>query len=439
MKNKKIYFKLFILILFFNFTLAGTLTFFNARDNKDSRITERDLSASDSGTVEWYQTWGGGLDEFCFGVAVDSVDNIYVTGETGNGDMVLVKYNGSGVQQWNRTWGGIGTESGRGIAIDSLDNIYISGETGSFGDGGGDNLFLVKYNSSGTQQWNSTWGGDGGEYGFGVAVDSLGNIYLSGETESFGEGMSDLFLVKYDSSSVRQWNITWGGIDSDSGRSIAVDSSNNVYVGGTTLSFGTGGVDIVLIKYDSSGVKQWNHTWGGANDEYGTGVAIDSLDNIYVTGATGNGDMVLVKYDNSGTQQWNRIWGGIYYDRGRDVAVDSSDNVYLTGETWSYGAGMVDLFLMKYTNSGTLLWYQTWGGGDLDTGIKLELDSLNNVYIGGQTGSFGAGGYDILLVKFSVEVSGKEQEISGYPLVLFISIICVITVISLKKKYNSSY
>jgi len=108
---------------------------------------------------------------------------------------------------------------------------------------------LLSASNSGEQQWNRTWGGSQNDFGFGVAVDSSNNVYLAGRTYSFGEGLYDMALVKYDSSGVQQWNHTWGGSNWDEGRGVAVDSSNNVYLAGVTPTFGAGSADMVLVKF----------------------------------------------------------------------------------------------------------------------------------------------------------------------------------------------
>ncbi|GAH13728.1 unnamed protein product, partial [marine sediment metagenome] len=118
---------------------------------------------------------------------------------------------------------------------------------------------------------------------------------------SFGTGNYDLVLVKYISSGVQQWNFTWGGIDNEAGSGVVVDSSDNIYITGFTDSFGVGFKDMVLVKYDSSGAQKYYSTWGGNNWNQGTGIAADSSDNIYIAGYTSNStlggnDIVLVKY-----------------------------------------------------------------------------------------------------------------------------------------------
>jgi len=201
MKNKKYSMIVFISILYFSLIFQETITLFIEQDAKDSRNIRSSSSASNSFEVDWYRTWGGRFEDRGNGIAVDSLDNVYLAGEAygfgaGGTDLVLVKYDSSGVQQWNRTWGGSYDDNGHGVAVDSSDNVYLAGYTSSFGAEDRD-IALVKYNSSGVQQWSRIWGGIHGDLGNGVAVDSSENIYLSGVTYSFGVGNGDMVLVKY--------------------------------------------------------------------------------------------------------------------------------------------------------------------------------------------------------------------------------------------------
>ena len=172
------------------------------------------------------------------------------------------------------------------------------------------------------------------EYGYGVAYDSSGNVYIAGYTNSAGAGGNELLIAKYNSSGTIQWQRTLGTGTAyrhdDSGRMIAVDSSGNVYVNGTT-NF-TGGYDSMMIaKYNSSGTLQWQKTFGDSNtQERGHGITVDSSGNVFVCGETTKGvnGALVAKLNSSGTLQWQRtLDASLFYE----VVVDSSDNVYVGG------------------------------------------------------------------------------------------------------------
>jgi len=187
-----------------------------------------------------------------------------------------------------------------------------------------------------TSSWTGTkqLGTNASDGGKGVAVDSSGNVYVTGSTTggldgNTNAGWNDIVLVKYDSGGAKQWTRQLGTTSNDDGTGVAVDSSGNVYVTGYTeggldgntnaaavgwtLARPHGTEDIFLVKYDSGGAKQWTRQLGTNTDDYGFGVAVDSSGNVYVTGSTTGGldgntnagehDIVLVKYDSNGVKQ----------------------------------------------------------------------------------------------------------------------------------------
>ncbi len=344
------------------------------------------------------KTWGGSAVDVGQGVAVDSSGNIYVAGQTysfgpaspNSASLSLLKYNPTGSLLWQRIWASTSIRSyeyGKGVAVDVSGNIYVTGQTTSFGAGGID-VMLLKFNSSGSLQWQKTWGGSSGESGFGVAVDASGNIYVTGEEKSFGF-YGDVFLLKFNSTGSLLWQKTWGGNAESTGWGVAVDSSGYVYLTGGTRIFGAGVNDILLLKFDSSGGIQWQRTWGGSSDDEGYGVAVDVSGNIYVTGKTysfgaGIADVLLLKFNSSGSLQWQKTWGGSDNDVGLGVAVDSSGNTYVTGETFSFGG--IDVMLLKFDSSGGLTWQKTWGGSGIDVGNGVAVDSSGNALVVGSVG-----------------------------------------------------
>ena len=249
-----------------------------------------------------------------------------------------MKYNSSGTKQWVKQLEApsLSYEKSQGLAVDSSDNIYVTGYTNGGLDGntnsGGHDIFLVKYNSSGTKQWTQQFGSSENDYGQGVTVDSSDNIYVTGHTlggldGNTNSGKRDIFLVKYNSSGTKQWTQQLGTPTYEEAKGVTVDSSDNIYVTGWTrggLDTYSGGDDTFLVKYNSSGTKQWTRKFGApsfleksqynsssqmsSSGDKGIGVAVDSSGNIYVTGNTeggmdgntnsGKNDIFLVKYNS---------------------------------------------------------------------------------------------------------------------------------------------
>jgi len=418
MKNRKTYvIFLFILFLYFSYLMQENYLIYNTKDNKTILFgrEEKDYTnikpiLSNNNPLEyvWNHTWGGDYwDDRGKVMAIDSSDNIYVAGTTGSfgagkEDMYVVKYDKSGNKKWDITWGGEKDDGCVGMVLDSSTNLYLAGNSG-------DDMCLVKYNSSGIQQWNRTWDGDRNyERCQTIAMDSLENIYVAGQAR-FG----DMYIAKYDKFGNCKWNRTWSKKKFNSVSGIVLDSLNNIYISGNTQTYDTLSADLYLVKYNNSGTHLWNLTWGGTKTEFGSGIIIDSYDNIYVTGITSSfesesWDMFLVKYNKSGRQLWNRTWGGSEGDECSEIALDSSNNIYIGGETGSFGAGWDDMCLVKYNSSGTQLWNRTWGGGNPERCNAIILDSLDNIYIAGGTSSFGQGYFnmptridDMTIVKYN--------------------------------------
>ena len=172
--------------------------------------------------------------------------------------------NSSGTKQWTNE------DVARGVATDSSGNVYVAGYTGGGLDGnsseGGNDLFVIKYNSSGTKQWTKQLGTSSDDKANGVATDSSGNVYVAGSTQGGLDGNSsaggyDLFVVKYNSSGTKQWTKQLGTSSGDSAQGVATDSSGNVNVAGETQggmdgNSSAGGNDLFVVKYDSDGNKQ---------------------------------------------------------------------------------------------------------------------------------------------------------------------------------------
>jgi uncharacterized delta-60 repeat protein len=371
-----------------------------------NEFTNRDL-LRESSTFVWNMTWGTVDADQAYSIAVNNLTNeLYVTGFTDNTsdgahDLILLKYNNNGNLIWNRTWGSAEHDIGYDLALDSLGNIYICGQTyiGSTYDS-----LLLKYNSSGDLQWVETWGGTGGDRGSEIVITPNDDIFIAGHTSSYGVGNFDICLLKYNTSGFLHWNITWGYTDSDEGYGITVDSNENIYITGITDNPSTLLDEAVLIKFSSSGTEIWNRTWnnhGIAGWHWGWDVAADSNDNIYMTGRTTTisnyNDIFLLKYDTDGNFIWERLWGGIDGDSGFGVAVDYLDNIFVTG--YQDHPDSPEIPILKYNSMGNLIWSKTWSGPK-DENMKKIVTNGKELYLAGYTASYAIGIEDVLVLKY---------------------------------------
>ena len=340
----------------------------------------------------WIAELSGGSGVNGYAAAVDSSGNLYAAGYTnGSVDVFITKYDSSGIIQWQKSLGQTSYfDFGWAVAIDSSSNVYVTGSVYDAVAGSSD-VLIAKYNTSGSLQWQKkledTYGSDRGD---GIAVDSSNNVYVVGRhTKSVA---TKAFVAQYDSSGSVSWQRELGvntGADTF-GFAAAVDSSNNVYAFGVTLGSGAGGHDAILAKYNSSGVIQWQRTFGDANTNFGYGVAVDSSGNIYITGDTDSTTVFVAKYNTSGSLQWQRTLTGAGTEGGRAIATDSSGNVYITGWTTTSGAGSQDILIVKYNSSGSIQWQRVFGSTGVEFGRGISIGQSASVHIVGTNDSTSA-------------------------------------------------
>ena len=266
-----------------------------------------------SGTLQWDRKLGGTDNEIFYGVAVDSADNIVCVGRAasdgaGNDDAFIAKYNSSGTLQWDRTLGGTQDDYFYGVAVDSADNIICVGQNQDNPITEQNAALIAKYNSSGTLQWDRTLGisADTVEVFWGVAVDSNDNIVCAGHAHDDDTEQNAALIAKYNSSGTLQWDRTLGGTGTDYFHAVAVDGSDNIICAGKTQSDGAGGDDAFIAKYNSSGTLQWDRTLGGTGTDYFHAVAVDGSDNIVCAGYTasdgaGHFDAITFRIISDGT------------------------------------------------------------------------------------------------------------------------------------------
>ena len=328
-----------------------------------------------AGAHQWSQRFGSTIDDYGQAVAVDESGNVFVTGyftgtvnfggaglvSAGGTDIFLAKYNAAGAHQWSQRFGSTSYDAGYSVAVDGSGNVVVTGYfqgTVNFGGGGlvsagSLDIFLAKYNAAGAHQWSQRFGDTSADYGYSVATDGSGNVFMTGAfpgTGNFGggglvsAGGTDIFLAKYDAAGAHQWSQRFGSTGFDWGYAVAVDGSGDAFVTGRftgTVDFGGGGRvsagtdDIFLAKYNAAGAHQWSQRFGSTSGDYGQAVAVDESGNVVVTGffygtvnfggaglvSAGNMDIFLANYSGIAAEPIITSIVDIGNDQGRQAKI----------------------------------------------------------------------------------------------------------------------
>jgi hypothetical protein len=341
-----------------------------------------------SGNRLWLVERGTNEREAAEGVATDSAGNIYLAGYTGGNldgntlsgtntwDIFLMKLDASGNWLWTQQDGQSSDDDAHAVAVDSQDNVYITGYARNGFHGlprpGAADIFISKYDPAGNRLWSALFGSSDVDEGFGIACDASNNVYVTGYVQESVEGnpfagTGDAVLAKYNSNGVRQWLRQWGTSHADTPHAVKVDASGNVYVAGYTTGdlYATkvGGRDLFIAKFDSAGTPLWGRQMGTSENDDAYGLTTDASGNAYVVGETGGSllgnpyqgadDVFVIKVSPSGLNLWTTELGSAGNDWAAAVALDSS-GIYVGG--WSTGdfegyanLGLSDAFLMRYT------------------------------------------------------------------------------------------
>ncbi len=374
---------------------------------------------------EWSRTIGdSSSDESGASVQQTSDGGYIITGSTqsyGPSDVFLIKTDADGNTQWVKTFDGSFDDSSRGAGGASVQQTSDGGYiiTGSTSSNRGE-VLLIKTDADGNTQWVKTFGGsfdDSSRRAGGASVQqtSDGGYIITGFISSNG---GDVLLIKTDADGKQQWVKTFGrsetfaGSARDEGQSVQQTSDGGYIITGSTSS---NRGEVLLIKTDADGKQQWVKTFGdSSSDDYsfsyysGASVQQTSDGGYIITGSTSSNDVLLIKTDGDGNKQWDKAFGDSSDDSGASVQQTSDGGYIITGSTEPYRSSS-DLWLIKTDVDGNTQWDKTFGGSSDDSGASVQQTSDGGYIITGSTNSYGAYGAaqsDIWLIK--IDADGNE-------------------------------
>ncbi len=307
------------------------------------------IKTDSNGDEEWNKTFGG---LFLWGYSVQqTIDGGYIiTGYTEYLYVWLIKTDSNGDEEWNKTFGG---DLPNAFSVQqTTDEGYII--TGCKGQDDDFDVWLIKTDSNGDEEWNKTFGGPYWDNGYSVQQTTDEGYIITGYTNYvfMHSERTDVWLIKTDSNGDEEWNKTFDNTCLDYGMSVQQTTDEGYIITGTTCLCENGCREVWLIKTDSNGDEEWNKTFGGTDDDYGRSVQQTTDGGYIITGDTesygaGDNDVWLIKTDTNGNELWNKTIGGTNIDYGMSVQQTTDGGYIITGFTYSYGAGSGDLWLIK--------------------------------------------------------------------------------------------
>jgi hypothetical protein len=350
------------------------------------------VKTDSEGILEWEKTFGGPNLDYGRSVQQTTDGGYIMAGWTRSigaidSDVYLIKTDSDGSMLWEKTFGGPNLDCGGNSVQQTIDEGYIIAGWISYPLPLADtDVYLIKTDSDGNELWSRDFTCfPATDIGYSVQQTTDGGYIIAGYTRCLGAGGADVYLIKTDSEGDEQWDFPWwktfGGAKDDFGRSVQQTtdpppSSGGYIIAGWTTSFDAGGDDVYLVKTDSDGNELWYETFGGYNSDYGYSVQ-QTIDGGYIiageTKSFGESmDVYLIKTDSDGNELWYETFGGSNYDCGRSVQQTKDGGYIIAGWTRSFGAGESDVYLIKvkglFIHGELVRWWET-----------LELDPLHAV------------------------------------------------------------
>jgi hypothetical protein len=342
----------------------------------------------------WTRIFDGGGDDVGAAVATNAARDVFVAGttEVGAGTVGVVRrYDRGGLLTGNIAIDvGAGSDEAHGIAVDSAGDILVTGRAGGAAD---DDLYLRKLADDGTELWTRPFDGGGLDAGFGVAADGDDAVVVG-----FSEvgGGTDIVVRKYDAGGGLTWARSADIGATDIGYGVATGPGGAIAVAGQADNGSD--ADFWVRLYDAAGNEVWTRIFDGGGDDIARGVAIDPDGNVVVAGEAYNGantDILVRKYDPAGNLLWSEVVDSGGADGGRGIATDAGGNVIVTGFVAN---ATRDGFTRKLDPDGVELWTELFDAGNVDEGYGVTADIAGSVI---STGFFeGDSGLDLWVAKY---------------------------------------
>lgn len=319
------------------------------------------LKINDNGTVKWSKTYGDAPVDYGISGQQTTDGGYIITGGTkpegaAYPDVYLLKTDSDGTMQWSRSFGGDYFDVGHSVQQTTDGGYIIAGITESFGAGAND-VYLIKTNANGIQQWDNFFGGPQSERGRSVRQTTDGGYIVTGSMTT-PSGDQNIYLFKADSDGDLEGSTDLGGTEDDYGNAVLQTPDGGYLVLGTTESYGSGESDVYLVKTTYNGIPEWQKTYGGVGNETGNSIQFTQDGGYIIVGSTdsfgsGGVDVYLIKTDASGNKEWSTTFGGEGNDPGYWGEQTSDGGFIITGEYGTSGSVLPDVYYIRTDKKGS--------------------------------------------------------------------------------------
>jgi len=360
--------------------------------------TAKKVKKQDAYFAQWQKLYGGKEDDIAYGiVALEDGDSAIVgtckSYDAQRTDICVTRMTAKGEMRWRLWLGGKKKDNGKSISRAADGNIFILGNSKSYSKEYDYDLYAAKISLDGKLIWKKDLGGKRDELPGGIAGTDDGGALIVGDSESFGEGDKNIYIVKLDKDGKILSETTIGGEKADSAKALVRTRDGMFVMVGYREIGRSGDQDFFVMKLDQNGKKLWANTYGEEEDDKLLAVAPTVDGGIVTTGSTRSygseqTDLTVMKYDSKGKLIWHKIYGFKYYEYGNAVSMTRDGGFIIAGGTNTLGKGNHSAYILALDKTGKLIWSHTYGDESKDVAHGVALMSDGSLNIVGETKSY---------------------------------------------------
>lgn len=359
--------------------------------------------------TNWQKAYGGDGRDKAYDVISLKDGGTMIAGMSrsygrGRSDMMIVRMDKKGKTLWRSSYGGKKRDDAYAITRSSDGNFFAVGSSESFSNDGDKDVYVVKFDKDGKRIWQKTYGGAESDVGKSVVAVNNGGILIAGFTNSYGKDRTDVYILYIDKDGKEIWSKAIGGKEEDEAHDISLTADGGFVVVGSTASYGKGREDFYILKFDGNGKFLWDKVYGGVESDILHTLTPTRDGGFVVAGETKSfeskhKDIDIIKYTKDGEQVWHKIFGFDSKDWVNDIIKIPGGGYLLAGTTKSFGFGKFDFYVLEIDSKGSSVWANVFGGETKDIAHALTRTKDGKIIVVGETDSFGSGGYDFMILE----------------------------------------